>query len=847
MGKATGRISDHITWMFFTNKGVIVNNNGTIQKTYTFTGKDQANMDEEEREQYIYQMNNVLKRLKSGYQLYFEAQKSSDTEYMELSTENELTNELDLIRKERLVNKDNFIIRYYLTIVYKQPSTVLKRFGNMLDKNNKELKTEIKHIFKDAINMFNPKVSEQDLEINAAMYRENLDKIEDSFLDEAQNIVSLFKQEFIDMKPLSNQETLTYLHSCISDRWYTVKSNIRAFITQQLSDATFLTGRQPKLGDHYIGTLGIKDLPQEIQPFVFDLLNSFNSRYRFCTRYLALTKEDAKSEMTKIQSFRRQGAKSFGTMILEAINNKKIEKYDEAALLDSEEVKDALIELQQDEFGAGYITFDIVLLNTDKEVLKEELQQLRSLIDGKGFVSTIESDNAPEAWLSTIPSCYEYNVRSYFNHSLTLAACLPISAMWEGQKKNEHFAKLAEDGLTDDATGAKIDLSGLQSMPLMKCTTPENLPFYFNLHFGEVGHTFIAGATGTGKSVLLNAIACNFQKYKNAQVYIFDKSASSRVLTQAIGGNFYNMLVDTQSVAFQPLARIDDPTEQIWVHGWLCRYAASKNATLTPQDERDLTDGLKTISNQPVDNRTLTVLSATIQNEKWRLLLSDLLTKNQSGNTGLYGHLFDSNVDKFGEGRWQVFEMEKIMANEAIVSPTLDYLFHRIESTLTGYPTLIILDECWLFLRNEAFRKKIVEYLKDLRKKNASVIMATQNLSDITDDILPIIVENMSTKILLANYTMNEMSRQMYTKFGLNDEEIDTVRKLKPKQEYFFKSPLGARVFGLDLKRSPIEMAFLTATSKIDQQNAEKLKHLSTNEFIKEWKKIKAREFRSVG
>lgn len=839
MGQSTGRISDHITWMFFTNQGVVVNNNGTIQKTYTFTGKDQVNMSEVEREQYLYQINNALKRLKTGYQLYFEAQKRSDTEYMDISTENELTNELDVVRKERLVGNDNYIIRYYLTIVYRQPSATLERFGNMLDKNNKELKTEIKHILKDVVNMFNPKVSEKDLEINADRYRENLDKMEAHFLDETQNLISLFEQEFLDIRPLTNQETLTYLHSTISDRWYDVKSNIRAFVAQQLCDATFLTGREPKLGDHYIGILGIKDLPQEVQAFVFDLLNSFKSRYRFCTRYLALTKEDAKSEMTKIQAFRKQGAKSFGTMILEAINNKKIDKYDESALLDSEEVKQALVELQQDEFGAGYITIDIVLLNTDKQVLKEELQTLRSLVDGKGFVSTIEKDNAPEAWLSTIPSCYEYNVRSYFNHSITLAACLPISAMWEGQKKNEHFAKLAEDGLTDDVTGNKIDLSGLQSMPLMKCTTPENLPFYFNLHFGEVGHTFIAGATGTGKSVLLNAIACNFQKYKNAQVYIFDKSASSRVLTKAIGGNFYNMLVDTQSVAFQPLARIDDPTEQIWVHGWLSRYAASKNATLTPQDERDLTDGLKTIANQPLDNRTLTVLSATIQNEKWRLILSDLLTKNHSGNTGLYGHLFDSTVDKFGEGRWQVFEMEKIMANEAIVSPTLDYLFHRIESSLTGYPTLIILDECWLFLRNEAFRKKIVEYLKDLRKKNASVIMATQNLSDITDDILPIIVENMSTKILLANYTMNEMSRQMYIKFGLNDEEISTVKKLKPKQEYFFKSLLGARVFGLDLKRSPVEMAFLTATSKIDQQKAEALSDLPPHEFIESWKRFK--------
>ena len=73
------------------------------------------------------------------------------------------------------------------------------------------------------------------------------------------------------------------------------------------------------------------------------------------------------------------------------------------------------------------------------------------------------------------------------------------------------------------------------------------------------------------------------------------------------------------------------------------------------------------------------------------------------------------------------------MENEAIVAPTLDYLFHRIEQQLTGSPTIIILDECWLFLRNKSFSNKIVEYLKDLRKKNAIVVMATQNLSDISE------------------------------------------------------------------------------------------------------------------
>ena len=177
------------------------------------------------------------------------------------------------------------------------------------------------------------------------------------------------------------------------------------------------------------------------------------------------------------------------------------------------------------------------------------------------------------------------------------------------------------------------------------------------------------------------------------------------------------------------------------------------------------------------------------------------------------------------------------MENESILAPTLDYLFHRIESQLSKVPALIIMDECWLFLRNDAFRKKIAEYIKDLRKKNAAVIMATQNLSDITDDLKPVISENMLTKIFLANEGMTPLSEKLYREFGLNDRELEIVKSLKSRKEYYYKSQLGSRVFDLNL--SPVELAFIASTNRIDQQKAGLLADLKPAEFIREWKKVK--------
>lgn len=133
----------------------------------------------------------------------------------------------------------------------------------------------------------------------------------------------------------------------------------------------------------------------------------------------------------------------------------------------------------------------------------------------------------------------------------------------------------------------------LNAPALLKCKTRESLPFYLSLHVDDIGHTFIAGPTGSGKSVLLNTIAAHFQKYPNARVFIFDKGSSSRVLTEAMGGNFYNLLVDTDSISFQPLARIEDSNEQSFIVEWLHAYGESLNVSIDNEDRTVLENALK--------------------------------------------------------------------------------------------------------------------------------------------------------------------------------------------------------------------------------------------------------------
>jgi type IV secretion system protein VirB4 len=92
------------------------------------------------------------------------------------------------------------------------------------------------------------------------------------------------------------------------------------------------------------------------------------------------------------------------------------------------------------------------------------------------------------------------------------------------------------------------------------------------------------------------------------------------------------------------------------------------------------------------------------------------------------------------------------MGQAGVIAPVLTYLFHRLEARFTGRPTLLILDEAWVFLDHPLFAARIREWLKVLRKKNVSVIFATQSLADIAQStIAPAIIESCPQRILLPN------------------------------------------------------------------------------------------------
>jgi type IV secretory pathway VirB4 component len=310
-----------------------------------------------------------------------------------------------------------------------------------------------------------------------------------------------------------------------------------------------------------------------------------------------------------------------------------------------------------------------------------------------------------------LPGHVYANVRQPLVHTLNLAHLMPLSAIWAGRSRN---------AISGPALAAIAQTAGAT-------------PFRLSTHVGDVGHMLIVGPTGAGKSVLLALIALQFRRYPGAQVYVFDKGFSARAAVLAMGGAHHALGLGADAggtLAFQPLRNIDNaPEERAGPRNGSARCSRTRNRR-HPGGQGGRLVGAKQSGDRAVEQRTLTGLALLLQSAPCASALAPYTLE------GPYGRLLDAADQDPALADIQCFETEALMGQAGVVAPVLTYLFHRLEERFDGRPTLLILDEAWIFLDHPLFAARIREWLKVLRKKNVSVMFATQSLADIADSAL---------------------------------------------------------------------------------------------------------------
>jgi type IV secretion system protein VirB4 len=447
--------------------------------------------------------------------------------------------------------------------------------------------------------------------------------------------------------------------------------------------------------------------------------------------------------------------------------------------------------LGDDACGFGYLTLTVTLMDADARLVDEMARAVLAALNGQGFVARIEDFNAVEAWLGSLPGEVYADPRRPIVSTLNLSDLMPASAVWAGPIENAH----------------------LGGPPLLLASTSGATPFRLVTHVGDVGHTMIVGPTGAGKSALLSFMALQFFRYPAAQVIFFDKGRSARAATLCAGGAWASLAADGDGadVALQPLADIDHEAERVWAADWIADVASISGVAVTPRGREEIWATLTAMAGSPRSQRTLTIFNSLLQDREIAAALEPFTL------AGPHGRLLDAAQTRIAETRFACFEMEALMAAPSAVPVVLSALFHAIEARFDGRPTLLILDEAWLFLDAPRFAAKIREWLKVLRKRNVAVVFATQSLDDVArSTIASALIESCPTQIFLPNpRAMEPASAGHYAGFGLNRRQLELIAFAPPKRTYYIRQPAGRRL--IEIKLSRAALAVCGASSPEDQ------------------------------
>lgn len=774
--KKRAKLAEYLPWSYFVGNfadGVVLLKSGALMRCYSFICPDLGSASADSIEQVSFYFNESLKRLESRWMVQFEAQRGLTGDYpgSKWAAGNIAGYIIDSRRKEVYRRqKVHFTNQFYLTFTYQMENA----------------------IYKKAKNLFYREETDDDDE-NGSYY--DLERCRNEIADFIKTTDALIAplRNKIYLEKLDADECATYMHASVSCRWHSLHvPHYPCLCDHYITDVDVNTNIPLEVGDTYVGIISIHDFPQETYPAIFDALNYAQIEYRWSTRWIAESREEADKRIKKLQSRFYGSRKSWATALSESIMSYESGKEDPSASEFERDTKEAKIRLSNGEVCYGYYTCTCQVWDKSQSVLREKVAYIISLINSIGFTAKEETFNAFEAWCSMQPGNAFANIRQYYISTGNASHLVPLSSIWEGLRVNKW---------TDECFRCPA--------PLLICSSDATTAFFLNLNIGDLGHTFIFGISGGGKSTHLCLLESQFTKYRGANVIILDKDRTARGITMAHGGVYAEP--GTENVAFQPLRDLESESDISWAAEFIKLLLIEQGTDVNAAKSEAIVAALKQLkAEKPPEKRTITSFQQYC-NYTDPLTGTNTIREAVQPYTigGEYGSIFDAEDTTLALSKWVMIEMGTLMKmGEKCVTPALMFLFRFIEKMYTtrdgyptGDPTILVLDEAWVFLDNEFFAKTIEEWLVTLRKKRVFCVFATQEVAKVAKSRLATtIISQCLTKIYGADpQASSQAIAAHYRTFELTADEIKTIARMTMKRDYFYKSPLGSRKYSLDL------------------------------------------------
>ncbi|MEY3196737.1 MAG: hypothetical protein RLZZ59_103 [Pseudomonadota bacterium] len=445
---------------------------------------------------------------------------------------------------------------------------------------------------------------------------------------------------------------------------------------------------------------------------------------------------------------------------------------EDKAVSQIQEISVALDMAMSGEIGFGEHHFSLLCIDSSIKALENTLSIAAVELSNCGIQPVRETVNLEASYWGQLPGNMDYIVRKSTINTLNLAGFASMHNYPIGKKQGNHWGEYVT--VLDTTSGT---------------------PYYFNFHLRDVGHTLIIGPTGAGKTVLMNFLCAQAQKFK-PRMYFFDKDHGAEIFIRAIGG-VYTTIDPGLQCGFNPLQLEDTGENRTFLLEWLRLLVTVNGESLSAEDIKALS--LAVDGNFKLDkkDRKLSNVVAFLGIDGPGTIAGRIAMWHSRGS---HAKIFDNDEDSIDLTKSKIFgfEMAELLKDPISLGPVLLYIFHKINLSLDGYPTMIVLDEAWALIDNPVFAPKIKDWLKVLRKLNTFVIFATQSVEDAAKSkISDTLIQQTATQIFLPNLKATDVYR---TAFMLSQREFSLIKTTDPSTRYFLiKQGINAVVARVDL------------------------------------------------
>jgi len=765
--KESAALNDHINLYGFWNETTFLTKSGDVGMVLRVPGVDYESLDHAEQEYAVKRLEAALKAFGPGFHVYQYLFKSNRPDIPFASYDDPVVEAaIDQRRQFFEAKRDQlYQVEIFYAIVLEGP------------RSKSGVGPAFAQLFRDPAGAIGELRTQFTSNSMKTLLRS---QITDAVMRLEQKVQAFSRQlaDFMQIEVLDQQGQFRFFRRLLNyDEWRIAgKPQFTQFLDYQVVNSNIEAERDHlRVGDHVVRVLTMKEAITETRPLVLDALLKIPASFYVVTEWTPLPADKARKEVNK----RRRHFNMSKTGFISQMGNDPTKTnprdvlVDESKQADIENLGDCLRALGDGQSLGDFSLTIVVYAPTKRETdqLIGEFTGVFTNADGNLFVETYNQLNS---YFATVPGGYATNLRRLYLLNTNYADLSFLFTIIAGEKRNAHLCTEYLAVLeTDNAT-----------------------PYFLNLHNGEVAHTLILGMTGSGKSYLCSFLLQNAQKYAPL-TFIFDIGGSFQSLTSIFGGSYLDVGQEARDFTINPFSL--PPTKEnlqflfsffrVLIEGNRQRYR------LDFKEERKLWDGIERMYVLEPDQRTVSNFANIIGELKERL--------HRWTRAGQHGFLFDNAEDTLSFSRFQTFNFAGWGDAPDVLEPLLFYVLHRASNEIADPKNLatfkmFLLDEAWLFIRNETIRSYVVQAQKTWRKLNAAMILATQSLKELQESgMLQIVAESCPTKIFLAN---PEMDRDLYREaFHLNDTELELIAGLVPPGQMLIRKAQSSKKVQLNV------------------------------------------------